>query len=84
MKDVKHIAVHAAIDFLIRSQLNVLTGEALHDIVISAHKWQSTTAAKRYYVKDRVRGIEHGITEPTVRLITELAMYRYQHREQRR
>lgn len=84
MKDVKQIAVHAAIDFLIRSQLSVLTGESLHDIVINAHKWQSTAVAKRHYVKDRIRGVEHGISEPTVRLVTELAMYRYQYREQRR
>jgi len=84
MKEVKHIAVHAAIDFLIKSQLNVLTSDALHDIVFSAHRWQSTAAAKRHYVKDRVRGIEHGCSEPTVRLVTELAMYRYQYREQRR
>jgi len=84
MKDVKQIAMHVAIDFLIRSQLSALTGEALHDIVINAHRWQSTTAAKRHYVKDRLRGIEHGNSEPAVRLVTELAMYRYQYRNQRR
>jgi hypothetical protein len=74
---VKKRAINAAIDYVTRSLLTRLSGNELNAFVLKAQRFRASNEAKRQYIKDRVRGIEHEASEHVVGLVTEMALYQH-------